>query len=153
MSTKPEIVRALAPVVPFTLEIPSERGGTRSLSFRLSYNFNAYALIEKYTRGSNQEPGLDMLKGLRIWATLNATNLQIIFWAALRQEHPQYASDDGLDAVGTLLNLSNSAAASDACFEAWILTLEEERRVAIRKLIENRREAEDASGNPPTTTA
>ena len=152
MSKTPEIARALAPVVPFTLEIADGRGGKRALSFRLSYNFNAYALIERYTRGPKGEPGLDMLKGLLVWGQINATNLQILFWAALRQEHPEYRGDIGLEAVGELLNLNNSVAASDACFEAWMLTLEEENRAAIRKMIEARNDKEQPE-NPQTPTA
>lgn len=112
--------RRFTPGVPVTLEVVNEDGSREALSYRLAYNFNAFAAIEERT-------GLNMLKG-ELFKNLNAGNLKVAFWAALLIHQPDYVTDEGFDAVGELLTMENMPTIVKAVRDAFANCLPKEQR-------------------------
>lgn len=141
MANKPVVIRKrLAPSVPLSLEVGDEAGNKEILSLRLSFDFNALALVEERT-------GISLLSG-KIFSMLNATNLSLLLWAAMLQNQPDYAGEEGLSAIRSYMTLDNAKAVEAAVSEAFILCLPPEQREAIRKAAEDAAK-KAAEGNPP----
>lgn len=129
MAKEPVVIRKrLAPSVPLTLEVGDEAGNKEVLSLRLSFDFNALALVEEFT-------GISLLSG-KIFNQLNATNLSLLLWASMLQNHPEYTGIKGLEAIRTYMTLDNAKVVEAAVSEAFILCLPPEQREAIRKATE-----------------
>jgi len=105
------------------LEFESESGAKETLSYRLAYNFNAFAAIEART-------GLNMLRG-ELFRKLNASNLIAAFWAALLINQPDFFNDEGYAFAGELVTMQNSPDILRAVKQAFLLCLSKEERERI----------------------
>ena len=123
MSVK-KFAKRLVASVPLTLTFEAD-GGVRTLSLRLAFDFNAFSLIESRT-------SLNMLRG-DLFRQLNATNLVVALWAALQLNNPEYSGDEGLEFIGSIVDLSNSAEVGKAVKEAFLLCLAKEQREKIQE--------------------
>jgi hypothetical protein len=110
----------VSPSVPFTLEV-EDNTGKFSYSFRLAYNFRTLGLIEKHTGKSMLTEAND------VFANPTCNNVAILFWAALQINHPEWRGEDGLSAVHNNLTLLTAKKAKDACEEAFVKQLPEEK--------------------------
>lgn len=122
MSSK-KLVARLQKGVPFLLDVDHE-GGKETLSFRLVFDFNALALVEEKT-------GYSLLTGT-IFVKPNVRKAVVLFWAAIQQHNPEYAGDEGLEVIGTLLSLKNVGKATDAVYEAYIQALPDDKAAIVR---------------------
>lgn len=122
MSSK-KIENRMLKGVPFILNVETE-AGEEQLSFRLVFDFNALALVEEKT-------GYSLLSGT-IFNHLDVRVSTVLFWAAVQQRQPEYAGDEGLKVVGTLLSLKNINDAQLAVQEAFLQALPEEQAAKIR---------------------
>ncbi len=112
---KSNLRRRITPSVPFSTSVENADGGKFELNLRLSFNFNAMALVEEKT-------GMSMLTG-EVFQHPSAKNTTVLLWAALLENHPEYEGDEGLDAVGTYLNLTNAKDALAAIQAAFVASL------------------------------
>lgn len=112
-------------------------GSAFEVNFRLSYDFNAMALVEEKT-------GLSMMSGT-IFANATARKTQVLLWAGIVANNPDYAGDEGLEVIGTYLSLDNAAKALDAIMEAFFMSLPKQRAEELKKL-------KDAKEADPTPT-
>lgn len=142
MANKPVIRKRLAPSVPLTLTVGDEAGNKEVLSLRLSFDFNALALVEERT-------GISLLSG-KIFSLLNATNLSLLLWASMLQNHSEYAGEEGLEAIRSYMTLENAKTVEAAVSEAFILCLPPEQREAIRVAAEEAAR-KVAAGEPPVS--
>jgi hypothetical protein len=143
MAPVKKFAKRLVPSTPLTLTFDAD-GGVRTLSVRLAFDFNAFALIEGKT-------GLNMLRG-DLFRQLNATNLVVALWAALQLNNPEYSGDEGLEFLGSIVDLSNSADIGTAVKEAFLLCLSKDAREKIQAAEAKADAGSEGSGNPPPTT-
>jgi hypothetical protein len=120
--------RRIVSSLPLDLKLQDDNGSVQTLSFRLSFDFNAIALIEEQT-------GFQVLTG-EIWRNLNAKNLSIMFWAAILANSPQYQGEDGLEIVRSYMDAGNSDQIAEAILDAYILSLPPEKRQMMKELKE-----------------
>lgn len=140
--TKTPIRRRITPSFPYVLAWTDADGKETSSAFRLSYDFNAFAQVEQ------ELPGVNTLLVGTLFAIPSATSTRVLFWAALQENHPEYAGKEGLSAVGSMLTLVNWRDANEACAEAYLLQLPED---VVKKLKaeQSKRLAADAEGKEP----
>lgn len=139
----PSVIRKrLTPGYPFALEVELDGGDKQTIGLRLNYDMNSACLVEDRT-------GFPGLSG-KIFNSLTAVNVTILLWAMVQANHPEYAGDEGLAEIRSLLTLRNSAAVSDAVQECFIRNLPDDRQVIIRKAIADAAEAakKKAAGEP-----
>jgi len=110
----------VSPSVPFTLDV-EDHTGKFSYSLRLAYNFRTLGLIEKHT-------GKSMLtEANEVFQNPTCDNVSILFWAALQINHPEWRGEEGLSAVQNNLTLLTAKAVRNACEEAFVKQLPEEK--------------------------
>lgn len=145
------IYKRIAPSAPLSLQF--EDGESRKvLNFQLAFDFNAFARIEEKT-------GLNALNQ-HIFKNLNATNLVVLFWAALALYQPEYVGEEGLEAVGTYITEENQLDIAKALKTAFLNSLSPKKREAIlaaeKAIEEAQKNNEGAPENPqqaaPVTT-
>src|SRR5437899_3320425 len=124
MGSKSAIYRRLAPSVPLSLTFKDETG-SKTLNFRLAFDFNAAAAIEEKT-------GKNILRG-ELLDSMNARDLSVAFWAMLLMNHPEFDSDEGLIAARTYMTISNANDVAVAVKNAFITSLSEETQKAIKE--------------------
>ncbi len=112
--------RRIAPSVPLTLKIENDGGSTFERTFRLSFDFNAFAVIQDKT-------GVNMA-GENVWAELNPVTLSVMFWASLHALQPEFASDEGLCVVRSYMDVGNQDQIAEALFDAHAACLPADRR-------------------------
>lgn len=119
--------KRVAPGVPLTLHLKETDGSSFTRSLILTFDFNAVAEVEELT-------GLSLLDG-QVWRKPSAKVLRAMLWAAALAHHPEYAEDKdmGLDVIGSYLDASNAVEITSKLFEAFVLSLPEEQRKAIRQ--------------------
>lgn len=119
---KSALRRRITPSVPFTLHVEDANGDKFSISFRLSYDFKALTLVEELT-------GKSMLTEVADVFNENPTvkNVSILLWAAVRENHPEWADEDGFDAIRANLTLATAKEALAACTEAFVKQLPAEQ--------------------------
>jgi hypothetical protein len=139
---KSALRRRITPSVPFTLKVEDADGSKFELNFKLSYDFNAMALVEEKT-------GLSMMSG-EVFANPSAKKTTVLLWAGIQANNPDYAGDEGLDAIGTLLNISTAAEALLAITEAFFAALPKEKADAIRASIKGETPAPADPTNAPS---
>lgn len=133
---KSQIRQRITPWVPFVLEWTDADGAKQSQSFKLSYDLNAFMLIE-------QALGISMFTDAGdIFDTPSATNTSVLLWAAVQENHPEYEGQDGLRAIRTLLTVSTARVAIIACSEAYITQLPEDKQKQIRDFIAAKKSGE-----------
>lgn len=131
--------RRVAPSVPLTLALAQADGPPLDLTFRLAFDFNAMAAVEDAT-------GLNMLRG-EIWTALTGSTLGALFWASLLAHQPEYAEAGGLEVARSYIEPGNVVAVGNAVEDAFMLSLPEDDRAAIRAARESR------PARPTTPTA
>jgi len=115
----------ISPSVPFTLAVEDARGKF-SLSLKLAYDFDALGLVEEQT-------GKSMLtQATEVFDNPSCKSVSVLFWAALQENHPEYAGEKGLRAVRKNLTLGQAKAAREACFEAFLKQLPDEQVAAFK---------------------
>jgi hypothetical protein len=112
--------RRITPFVPFSTMIENADGGKFEVNFKLSFDFNALALVEEKT-------GLNALSG-EVFSKPSARNTVVLFWAAIQENHPEYAGEEGLHAVGSLLGLGNAKDALSAVNAAFVASLPKDKQ-------------------------
>lgn len=134
------VSRGVTPAFPLKLVVELDGGGTKELSLRLNYDFNASVLVEERT-------GYNGLNGA-IFQNLTAAHLSILLWAMVQANHPEFRNDAGLFYLRSLLTFRNSAEVSEAVQENWIRNLADDQAEKIRaKIAEAKAKAE--AGEPP----
>ena len=138
VTTMTSVRKRFSPSVPLILEFQDENGGKETLTYRLAYNFNAFAAIEAKT-------GLNMLRG-ELFRNMNATNLIAAFWAALLIHQPDFITDEGYASVGEMVTMENSASILRGVKSAFLLCLSKEERDKIEAA---EKAASNEGGAPP----
>jgi hypothetical protein len=141
--------RRIAPSVPLTLTLQSDGGESFTLEFRLTFDFNAAAIVEEKT-------GLNLLTA-EVWTSgLSSRSLSVMFWAAVLAQHPEYdtvddagePSEEGLEVIRSYMEVGNTDFIHEALWNAYFMSLPKEKREALeraRKAIE--------TGSSPQTVA
>lgn len=133
---KSQIRQRVTPWVPFILEWTDAGGAQQSQSFKLSYDLNAFTLIE-------QELGVSMFtEAGEVFDNVSAKNASVLLWAAVQENQPEYEGVAGLRAIRTLLTISSARAAIIACSEAYITQLPDAKQAILRANIEARKNGE-----------
>jgi hypothetical protein len=135
--------RRIVPAVVLQLDLDDDSGEKFSRTFRLSFDFNAFALIQEKT-------GVDMT-GLRAWARLNPSTLSIMFWAACLACSPEYAGDEGLGVLRSYMDVSNEELIGAKLFEAYAAALPEAQRKLLLDLKARLDRGEDPTSPPAET--
>lgn len=135
MSQSTPLKRRIAPSVPLTLTLTDDNGAEFAREFRLSFDFNAAALVEDKT-------GLNLLTA-EVWVKLTSSNLSILFYASLLAHHPEYgkvgdegcthATDTGLEIVRSYMDVGNTDQIHEAVWNAYFLSLPKEKRDALER--------------------
>src|SRR5690348_17116416 len=138
-----EVVKRIAPSHGFMLECEQFGGGKFSKGFRLCFDFSAFARIKERT-------GIELWNEPRNWASLDSSSvLPVVFWAAILRHHPEYASDDGLEAVASYIDPSNADKIGMALFEAYLVSLPKEMAQRLRDLLDSHKKgASQPDPNP-----
>ena len=119
--------RRIAPSFPITLQLPEEDGSIVPQTFRLAFDFNAFARIEEVT-------GYSVLNG-DVWKHLSSDKvLSVMFWAALLAHQPEYDSPTGLTTVRYLMDPGNADQIVEALIDAYILPLSGEKRAPFLEI-------------------
>lgn len=130
--------------VPHILSVEGEHGETKEFSFRLCLDFNALALVEERTGISLTNPG-------DIFKVLSVSKIRTLYWAAIQAHQPvEYEGDEGLLAIGSLLNFKNSGSACDAVWEAFLIAVPEESANNLRAAVQAVKDATAAGEGVPT---
>jgi hypothetical protein len=126
----------ITPSVPFLLRVKDANGDVFENSFQIAYDWNALCLLEsKLHINALTQFGLLLTEP-------NATTIAVLLWAGVQKNHPDYAGDDGLEALGSNLNLETGKLAFAACAEALVAQLPEEQQARIKA-------AKDAKATTP----
>ena len=147
-----QIARRMAPYKPFVLVADQFDGTKFSKSFRLCFDFAAFARVKEKT-------GLELWNSLEAWAKTSEDSsriLPVLLWAAVCRNHPEYAGEDGLDALASYIDPRNAGAIGDAVFEAYLLSVPKELADQVKEAIEkaNREEeSADPTGEVPKKEA
>jgi len=110
------------------MTVKNHDGSSFELAFRLTFNFNAMALVEEHT-------GLSMFDG-SVFKKPSATTLSVMLWAGIQENHSEYEGIEGLKAIRSYLSLENVKVAQNAINEAFLASLPEAQAAAIRKAAE-----------------
>lgn len=138
---KSALRRRVAPFVSVLIEYQDENGAFSEL-YRLSFNLNVLAEISLQT-------GLTALT-FDIWIRMSASVLRAMFWAALVPHQRQFASADGMEIAGSMLNGESQEKIIEALWQAYLLYLPKEQAELMRK---KREEAMADEANPPGSPA
>lgn len=140
---KTELQEIISPSVPFVLHRENSNGDITDSSFRLSLDLNGLCLIESTT-------GKSMLTDLGAFVdSATVTNITVMFWAALQENHPEFIGKEGLRAARKLLTTKNLGDVREACIDAFLIQLPKEDADRIRKI----RAGEKASSPLESQTA
>lgn len=142
--TQSSFRQRIAPFVPFTLTYEEEGGGTREISFKISFDLNAMALVEETT-------GLSMITDLgKVFEEPTISNVTAMFWAGIQKYNSDYAGVEGLKAIRSLLDYSNVRPIFRKCIEAFILQLPKEKREQYQKALDSEASASGVQNENPT---
>jgi hypothetical protein len=140
---KSPLRRRVSPTVPFTLKVEDANGDKFEQSFRLSYDFNTLPLVEEKT-------GKSMLTQVgEIMDNPSVTNVSILLWAAVLENHPEYQGEEGLRTIRYNLTLATAKVALDACKEAFLLQLPADQVARLKGAVND--ELPLAQSPTPTT--
>lgn len=128
----------ITPWVPFVLKWKDHDGTEQVQSFKLSYDMNAFGLVE-------QQLGISMLTDAgTIFDTPTAKNVSVLLWAAVQENQPEYEGEAGLRAIRSLLTVATVKTAVIACSEAYITQLTDEKQKLIREFQEAKKRGSEA---------
>lgn len=143
MNQKSPLRRRITPSVPFTLQVEDADGSKFELNFKISFDFNAMSLVEETT-------GLSMMSG-EVFSEPSATKTKVLLWAGIQANHPEYAGKEGLDTIGSLLNLDSGKDALLAITEAFFAALPKEKAAQLKAAAEARARGEAPPPDPTKT--
>jgi len=132
--------RRIAPAVSLTLELEDDSGGHLTRTFRLSFDFNAIALVEERT-------GLTLLAG-DIWKNLSAKVLSIMLWASVLAQHAEYDSEEGLHVIRSFMDAGNADLIAERLFDAYIAGLPADKRKQLVAAKEKALRGKDPTPEP-----
>ncbi|HZP31881.1 MAG TPA: hypothetical protein VFB23_00865 [Candidatus Acidoferrales bacterium] len=118
--------------------------GVPSLQLRLSFDFNAIALIEERT-------GLFVIGGgdRSVWNHLNSARvLSVMLWATCLAHNPDLESDAGLEAIRSYMSPGNVQQISEALDEAFLISLPAARQAEIRATRKNKQVPKEIAADP-----
>lgn len=134
--------RRIVPSFPLALNLTDDDGTKQTLNFRLSFDYNAFALIQDRT-------GLEMATG-DVWRNLRGSVLSVVFWAALLAHHQEYRGDEGLEVIRSYMDAGNTDQITEAILDAYIASLPEEKQAPIRELKERALHGDPTKPGPET---
>lgn len=144
---KTALKKRIVASVPITLKLEDGAGGEMSRSFNLAFDFNAISRVETMT-------GLGVLNA-EIWKKPSATNISILFWAAVCVNHPEYDYDpatdesearaEGLVVLRSYMDAGNVTLITKKLSEAFIASLPADQR---ERAAERQAAAERGEANP-----
>lgn len=140
MSETPQLRRRIMPYTSLTLNLEDANGDKFVRNFKLSWDFNAQALVEFRTK-------MSMLDG-SIWTTNSPTVLSAMLQAAVLMHQPEYGGEVGLEVLRSYLDAGNIVEVSTALNEAFIASLPVEKQKKIREL--QKAKAEDPTLPAPS---
>ena len=143
MSQSP-LRRRITPSVPFHLKVEDADGGSFTLSFKVSYDFNAMALVEEVT-------GMSMITG-DVFDNPSCSNISALLWAGIQENHPDYAGQKGLQAIRSCLNIATATEALKAINEAFLLALPKEQADLIRQRAQEKAAGKSGEASSPLVT-
>jgi hypothetical protein len=108
------------PATPLALEVENNDGTKFTVELSLSFNMNVLANVEEKCKWNL------MLNPIE-WVD-DPKAVKAVLWAAALPYHPEYRSDDGLEAIGEYMSLENRVATVDALFKAYSLFVRKDRR-------------------------
>lgn len=139
--------KRITPSVPFILKVKDANGDVFENSFQIAYDFNALCLLE-------DKLNINVLTQFgHLLTSPSASTIAILLWAGVQKNHPDYAGDEGLDALGSNLNLESAKLAFAACAEALVAQLPEEQAAKIRGANDGRKVAAAVPDPLPTAPA
>lgn len=127
MAKQQKVTKILAPAIPLVLKVEDFK-----LELKLSWTMGAVILIESGLRKYGKEINV-LQHPEKFWTELDCTMLAIAVWALAQQTSLEYADDDGFDVIASYLTVDNYEVASLAINEAFMESLSDERRAAIKK--------------------
>jgi hypothetical protein len=146
MSKQLKVAKLLAPTVPLILEVEDHK-----LELKLAWTMRAVMLLESRLRAIGQPVNV-LQNPSQFWTELNVTSLVTAVWALSLQEQPEYGDDSGFETITSFLVTDNLGTAASAIKEAFLESLSEERRTAIReaeKIAKEQLEKEREKGTGP----
>jgi len=141
MKLKEALKRRIVPSVLLALDLTDDDGSQMQRTLRLSFDYNAYALIQDRT-------GLDAT-GQDVWRDLNAATVSIMLWAAVLACQPEYDDEEGLGVIRSYMDRGNQDLIMEKLFEAHIAALPERVRSALMEAKQRLKEGKDPT-RPPT---
>jgi hypothetical protein len=129
--------RRVAPAASLTLDYVDHSGARTKKQLLLSFDFNSAARVQELTDYR--------LTDLSIWTHITEPILlRAMLYCSLLAHQPEFATEDGLEIVGSWMDESNQAAIVTALEEAYLLWLPKEKREFLEKL-----RADQATGKEP----
>lgn len=134
MSQLTALKKRIAPSVPLVLELEDDSGAKFKREFRLSFDFNASAIVEEKT-------GLNLLTA-EVWTSgLSSRSLSVMLWAAILSNHPEYdtedergrPTDEGLEVIRSYMDVGNTDAIHQALWDAYFISLPKDKREALEE--------------------
>lgn len=127
--------RRIAPSVPLKLELMDDGGATFVREFKLSFDFNAAAIVEEKT-------GLNLLTGA-VWTSLSSRTLSWMLYAAILANHREYGrvdeegtiqpTSEGIDTIRSYMDIGNTDVIGDAVWDAYFISLPKDKRESLEK--------------------
>lgn len=140
--SKSALRRRITPSVPFTLHWEDADNSKQSISFRLSYDLNALTLVE-------EQLGKSMFTEVgEVLDNPSAKNASVLLWAAVQENHPEYAGEEGLHAIRSMLTVGSSKEAAVACSDAYLSQLPSDMVAKLKAI-----QAARAAGEQPVPLA
>lgn len=143
MADKKALRKRITPSVPLSLTITNGDDSSFVVSFLLTFDFNAMALVEANT-------GLSMLTG-EVFVNPNATKISILLWAAVQTNQPEYEGEEGLEAIRSFLTTDNVTEVLKAVDAAFLAALPKERAEELKAAAEAKRNGTAGKPADPTT--
>ena len=141
----PALRRRIVPTALLELELPEDGGGKILIKLRLSFDFNALALIQ-------ERCGLDMTEQ-NVWALLNPSNASVMLWASALACQPEYADEEGLGVIRSYMDAGNYVLIVERMFDAYVASLPEAQRKALMEAKEKALRGEPNPTPPPPERA
>jgi hypothetical protein len=140
-AAKEALRRRIAPGVSLTLDLTEDDGSKFQRTLKLSFDFNAMALVHERT-------GVDMANTYPFnKVNLAPPTLSVMLWAAILANHPEYEGEEGLGVLRSYMDGGNVDQIEQALFDAWLVNLPEADRKMWLKMVE------DAKGGANPTPA
>ena len=122
--------RKETPFVPFALEVEDADGSLQTYHLKLAIDLNVQVAFEL-------ETGISMITDMsRIWDNPSVQTTTALFWAALREYHPEFSTHAALVSLRSNIAPNQLVAIQNACLEAFLLSLPKDRAEKIRANME-----------------